>query len=329
MKDGWTRFKSSDVLNSKFRLSCYIYHTTVTPWLSQANHVFSALRITGNFANYVVVSNVYFTLNILGTAEDHPSGYLFLCPGTDFQTGPLSFRWPECPAYWSLDPSGSERLTTEQAARLVFPSMEFTTNVWGLSWDADVYAGLRQFHQAKGFDPDSQDVARHFECPLFEFSSKMHIPFAHVSPKEDEYHSSDEEDVENIPDTTCDDQGFSNAAGCSEAEISGFFRRNHRLSHIQEWFTTPFFHFPFPLDVALRFIPSEAPHNSTFTLRIRPRLVRSLGNLLARVGGAIPVGTDQFGALVPNLSRESRVDDLVLSALVLGLGVGEVQVQDE
>ncbi|KAJ7755486.1 hypothetical protein B0H16DRAFT_715739 [Mycena metata] len=38
------------------------------------------------------------------------------------------------------------------------------------SWDASVYAGLRKFHRAKGFDPDSQDVARHLGYPLYQVS---------------------------------------------------------------------------------------------------------------------------------------------------------------
>ncbi|KAJ7340668.1 hypothetical protein DFH08DRAFT_704431, partial [Mycena albidolilacea] len=53
------------------------------------------------------------------------------------------------------------------------------TEIRGRSWDASVYTGLRQFHQAKSFDPDSQDVARHLGHPLLELSNKTHISFAH------------------------------------------------------------------------------------------------------------------------------------------------------
>ncbi|KAJ7340577.1 hypothetical protein DFH08DRAFT_658284, partial [Mycena albidolilacea] len=94
--------------------------------------------------------------------------FLFLCPPTDFQIGPSSFKWPECPAYWSLDPFGTDPLSWEDAANLGFPSLQLFTRIRGRSWDAGVYAGLRQFHQAKGFDPESQDVARHLGQPLLE-----------------------------------------------------------------------------------------------------------------------------------------------------------------
>jgi hypothetical protein len=104
-------------------------------------------------------------------------GFLFLCPVTDFQTGPSSFRWPECPAYWSLDPSGVERLGMDEATALGFPSLRLTTEILGRFWDASVYAGLRQFHRAKGFDPESQDLARHLGYPLSSGShGKASIP---------------------------------------------------------------------------------------------------------------------------------------------------------
>ncbi|KAJ6586077.1 hypothetical protein B0H19DRAFT_915425, partial [Mycena capillaripes] len=70
--------------------------------------------------------------------------------------------------YWSLDPSGGVRLTTEEARRLGFPPIQYTTKVYLYSWDTSVYSGLRQFHQTKGFDPDSLDVARYLGYPYFQ-----------------------------------------------------------------------------------------------------------------------------------------------------------------
>ncbi|KAJ7153799.1 hypothetical protein C8R46DRAFT_848176, partial [Mycena filopes] len=72
------------------------------------------------------------------------------------------------PAYWSLDPSGAERLSAGEATRLGFPPFRLTTKVRGRWWNASVYTGLRQFHQAKGFDPESQEVARHLGEPLWQ-----------------------------------------------------------------------------------------------------------------------------------------------------------------
>jgi hypothetical protein len=127
----------------------------------------------------VVVEDIYFHLLISATSTDPPRGFLFLCPETDFQTGQSLFRGPQCPAYWSLDPSGVEHLSVDDATALGFPTISLSTEVYGLSWDASVYAALRQFHQAKGFDPESQDVAHHRGAKLYQLSSELVAQFAH------------------------------------------------------------------------------------------------------------------------------------------------------
>jgi hypothetical protein len=91
----------------------------------------------------------------------------------------MSSKWPECPAYWSLDPSGVEQLSWEDAASIGFPRIGIRQYADGLSWDAPVYEGLRQFHQAKGFDPDSQEFALHRGDPLYELASQTNTSFAH------------------------------------------------------------------------------------------------------------------------------------------------------
>ncbi|KAJ6569329.1 hypothetical protein B0H19DRAFT_693080 [Mycena capillaripes] len=178
MQDGWTRFNSGDVFNRTFSL-CEVRSWDYASWLSQANHVFSRFSITSNFENYVPIDNVIFELNILGTPEEPPTGFLFLCPESDFQAGPSSFEWPECPAYWSLDPLAAEHLSADKAAQLGFPPIQVTTKVAGYTCDASVYAGLCQFHQAKGFDPESQEVARYLGITLYDLCDEINVPFAH------------------------------------------------------------------------------------------------------------------------------------------------------
>ncbi|KAJ6512480.1 hypothetical protein C8R45DRAFT_813553, partial [Mycena sanguinolenta] len=155
----WVRFSTSD---NKF-------------WLSQANHIFTTLRISSDFQDYVVVHEIQFEASVSTTEVNMPTVFLILCPPKHFCSGKSSFKWPDCPAYWSLDPSGTERLTSEEAVDIGFPPLQLSTEIGGRSWDASVYAGLRQFHQAKGFTPDSQDVARHLGNKLYQVSG----PFAH------------------------------------------------------------------------------------------------------------------------------------------------------
>ncbi|KAF7377123.1 hypothetical protein MSAN_00131300 [Mycena sanguinolenta] len=170
MNEGWTRFRSSDISNTTISL-VPILSLDLDPWLSQANQCWP-----------VYLRSVAFELNIAETTEDAPAGFLFLCPEHDLQTGRLSFCWPdqERAAYWSLDPTGVGRLSAEEASQLGFPALRLTATVTGDFWDAGVYEGLRQFHYAKGFDPDSQDLARNRGWPLYQLSSDIDAPSACV-----------------------------------------------------------------------------------------------------------------------------------------------------
>ncbi|KAJ7469405.1 hypothetical protein B0H11DRAFT_2283857 [Mycena galericulata] len=99
-------------------------------WLSQANHIFDQLNVASKKETYALVESVTFELFVTRPGFDRRSGYLFVCPPDDFRLpGSSSFRWPDCPAYWSIDPTGAERLTTEAARLLGFPILEFRTRV--------------------------------------------------------------------------------------------------------------------------------------------------------------------------------------------------------
>jgi hypothetical protein len=92
---------------------------------------------------------------------------------------PGVFRVPDCTAYWSLEPTGDERLSPEDAENLGFPSLEIKLGAWCHYWDDSVYAGLSQFHQSKGFNPYSQDVARHLGYRLYKVSDVLENSFVH------------------------------------------------------------------------------------------------------------------------------------------------------
>ncbi|KAJ7735222.1 hypothetical protein B0H16DRAFT_1426126, partial [Mycena metata] len=152
-------------------------------WLSQANHIFSSLQIRSNHNQYVIVRQVTFTLAFSPTTRSScPSqGWLFLCPDTQLRSGPCSFQWPDCAAYWSHDPFGAVRLSPQEAEEAGFPLITLKLSVWGDSWDSIAYAELWQFHQAKGFAPDSQEIARHLGHPLYQLCDEVAIetPFVH------------------------------------------------------------------------------------------------------------------------------------------------------
>ncbi|KAF7377058.1 hypothetical protein MSAN_00123900 [Mycena sanguinolenta] len=217
MPNGWTGFQSGEVLNNTLSISLYIlWDADDHTWLSQANHIFCCLNIVSNFEDYVFVDGICFHLHVSRTTGDPPEGFLFLCPREHFQTGPSSVRFPACTAYWSLDPSGTDRLSLEEATRLGFPSFELTIEADGYSWDASVYEGLRQFHQAKGFDPYSQDVTRHLGHPFYQLSSERDaLPWAYVDSDGEDFDAdiksncnstwTEDYESESPPISACDD----------------------------------------------------------------------------------------------------------------------------
>ncbi|KAJ7455196.1 hypothetical protein FB451DRAFT_1143981 [Mycena latifolia] len=178
MESGWTRVNSCDLIDAV--LSSSIWCGAYQGWLSQVNHIFNHLGITSNHDDYVFVYQISYDLRLYNTGDSIPPGYLFLCPLEDLQSDSQSYlRHPECAAYWSLDPSGVERLGMEEAEQLGFPAFEFEMKALADSWDESVYNGIRQFHQGKGFDPDSQDVALELGCQLYQLSADADGPFAH------------------------------------------------------------------------------------------------------------------------------------------------------
>ncbi|KAJ7079675.1 hypothetical protein C8R44DRAFT_992577 [Mycena epipterygia] len=152
-------------------------------WTTQhglGNYVLSQLSTSPRHEDCLLVDEITYQLSFSGPSKILPEGYLFLCPVEDLQddTG----RWliyTKCPAYWSLDHSGNKRLSPE-ASSLGFPSLEFEIHVWSKSWDESVYAALSRFHTGKGFDPDSQGLARHLGHPLYELSPSVNADSARI-----------------------------------------------------------------------------------------------------------------------------------------------------
>ncbi|KAJ6523916.1 hypothetical protein DFH09DRAFT_1190084 [Mycena vulgaris] len=183
MGNGWTRFPSEQMANKSVHRTIDCRRALNNSWLSQANHIFSRLRVTSNYEDYVLMAYVSYSVILLGSQESTPGGYLFVCPLQDLRSetqNAMEFRSPDQLAYWSLDSSGADRLSPEEAERLGFPKLLLCANVWESCWDESVYDGLRQFHEGKGFDPDSQDIARHLEVPLYQLFAERDALFAHV-----------------------------------------------------------------------------------------------------------------------------------------------------
>jgi hypothetical protein len=67
----------------------------------------------------------------------------------------------------------------EEARNHGFPDFDFRMELLGRSWDRYVYAGLRQFYNANGFDPYTQDVAMELGYSLVDVAGRQGASFVH------------------------------------------------------------------------------------------------------------------------------------------------------
>ncbi|KAF7334339.1 hypothetical protein MSAN_02378800 [Mycena sanguinolenta] len=177
LPDSWIRCDSGQACTFEVRLQLLFWQYEIQEaWLAQANRMFTELEKNVHVEDYVCAGDIQFILRCSPNKRHiNPEGYLFVCPARDFRTGNEAhanlYQWPACPAYWSLDPSGADCLSTEDAKILGFPTIHIETNVKGCSWDRSVYRGLRRFHEGKGHNPESREVARRLGYPLYEVLS--------------------------------------------------------------------------------------------------------------------------------------------------------------
>ncbi|KAJ7116884.1 hypothetical protein C8R44DRAFT_791587 [Mycena epipterygia] len=149
-------------------------------WLSQANNV---ARQRGAVNSYCISGGVKFRIfiwypqdsfTLRGTfMTDTPPWdiYLFIFqPRTVCIDGypVVEIPRPREALYWSLDPHGSTRLTSEMAEELGVPHVFLESWVTGASWTQQQYDMLAEFHDTKGFNPFSPDIAITLGYPLVE-----------------------------------------------------------------------------------------------------------------------------------------------------------------
>ncbi|KAJ7635415.1 hypothetical protein FB45DRAFT_1026298 [Roridomyces roridus] len=166
---GWIRYRvdSTSVVDG-YCLCTDVDPAIVKAWVAQALHIFTSLDIHMNREDYVLREHWRLLMQFSGPLDDLPPGYIFLCPPDQFASD--RYQVPGCPAYWSLDPSGVERLPPEEATGMGFPEFELDVKIRGLSWTEDGYAGMREFHATKGYDPDTLDVAKALGYPRYDIA---------------------------------------------------------------------------------------------------------------------------------------------------------------
>ncbi|KAJ7895566.1 hypothetical protein B0H14DRAFT_2680856, partial [Mycena olivaceomarginata] len=205
LENGWIRVNSACVVEG---ISAAGYTTMMSARVGRTGlpH-FHSLDIKSNLEDYgechlVIISLIYAMeccLQLLGPIENLRPGYLFFCPFAKLEQICQHVCGSRLPAYWSLDSSGRE------------PS---------------VYAGIRPFHEARGFDPDSQDVGMHLGYLLFQLACRRDVLLLHLRK------TADDDDIEFKVVSGGEDHG---ALQQKSVELSGPFSGTESFGvHVQE-----------------------------------------------------------------------------------------------
>jgi hypothetical protein len=97
--------------------------------------------------------------------------YLFLFPATIEDSNDhlvISLPPQRETYYWSFDPMGIEHLSDDTVMELDLPRVHFQAILHGAYWSSKDYEVIRDFHRAKGFDPNRHDVAIKLGYPLLD-----------------------------------------------------------------------------------------------------------------------------------------------------------------
>ncbi|KAJ7859041.1 hypothetical protein B0H14DRAFT_638648 [Mycena olivaceomarginata] len=146
-------------------------------WLTQANH-FSSEK---SASSYLLATGIQFRVSLWDSPDeislrgtfmaDAPMQeiYLFLFdPCVHIQNGRTSVKIPATSHayYWSFQHDGSNRLSDEMLEEIVPPQVLFEARIVGHTWSDVDYELIREFSLAKGFNPNSNDVAIELGYPL-------------------------------------------------------------------------------------------------------------------------------------------------------------------
>ncbi|ESK86046.1 hypothetical protein Moror_9382 [Moniliophthora roreri MCA 2997] len=190
LDSGLTRFELDLTRGGEVHLEAvYEWRRFWEGWLSQSPRGFNAVDVTEGKENFVIVdppfleirstrhpANFHTLRNDEHLIEETPPTpiYLFLHP-LPMSVSELVLWIERRPYFWSLDKTGQSWMSEEECDRWGLPVLTPQVNYFSSdtsvrlrSWPTYVYAGLRDWQKARGFDPTTSDWARELGYPELE-----------------------------------------------------------------------------------------------------------------------------------------------------------------
>ncbi|KAK7007497.1 hypothetical protein R3P38DRAFT_2792265 [Favolaschia claudopus] len=183
VKDGgWYRFPRTQdgtgiELNEQTLFTMHLHRDSAEradqAWLSQAGYVLSQLGL--DFDVCSVVRRIKVKAIIHPSKPSIDEAELFLPPLSAFLAlGCTHLQYPTLQTeqpFW-FDPISKQPLSGKTAQELGLPEIEIAIRVKSQYLDQSTLKSLREFHRAKGFAPDTQDIAKQLKNPLYYFGNE-------------------------------------------------------------------------------------------------------------------------------------------------------------
>ncbi|KAJ7907223.1 hypothetical protein B0H13DRAFT_699074 [Mycena leptocephala] len=153
-------------------------------WLSQANMCIGKSILPNRCKRYrygvvemlscVLVMDAKFQ-HVIRSEGTLAQAHIFLCPISVRHEGlRIGLEFPESDYfYWSLDSAGNSRMTLAECDYIGLPRLEFMFLPTAKFWHEYHYNAVREFSEARGFNPHSSEVARLLGLPLVEIESEI------------------------------------------------------------------------------------------------------------------------------------------------------------
>ncbi|KAF7353126.1 hypothetical protein MSAN_01500000 [Mycena sanguinolenta] len=165
LPNSWMRYEFPRTCTHLLELEFASYEVR-NVWMAQANHIFAELEDKTHEQSALIESGSSFECFIAQTITLLRAIYLFVLPRISTSV-----------------PNPMQIYINGQPVQLIGPSILLvlitSTRMAGTYWDHSVYEGLQRFHEGKGFDPYSREVARQLGYPLYEVLSDLgsEVPF--------------------------------------------------------------------------------------------------------------------------------------------------------
>ncbi|KAJ7131340.1 hypothetical protein C8R44DRAFT_871837 [Mycena epipterygia] len=192
MDNGWTRLwvTDVDVLEDSLEDDYYPYNqlkiaTTTfnlsglsSSWIAQAHHIEDTFGTSESLLeSSLICDSIHYHVKLEWSGkpwhrEQREAStldvYLFICPIEDLQDHERGFPYvgiPECPGYWSFDPTGAQKIAPGSHG---LPEIRILCSEILVRFPQDLYDAVADLHASREFNPKTLDVTHDVGYPLYE-----------------------------------------------------------------------------------------------------------------------------------------------------------------